>query len=162
MARALGRRPLARFEVVVRDAGGRPMVIRCHPLTRVAGRVEPFPTLHWLCCPALVMSISELERAGGVMRARRLLEGDSRLRMGVEADHRACAAARLAALGPGEREAVVRAGWLGALAERGIGGARHPSAIKCLHAHYAHHLAVGGALGPWIEAELTRQGASAL
>ncbi|GIS99769.1 MAG: hypothetical protein CM1200mP26_14820 [Acidimicrobiales bacterium] len=62
----LGRRPEGAFEVVVRDDGGNPVVIRNHPLLD-DGR--PMPTRFWLVESVLRSRIGTLESIGGVRDA---------------------------------------------------------------------------------------------
>jgi hypothetical protein len=80
-----------------------------------------------------------LEAAGGVNRA----ESE------VEAAELAAAHDRYAA----ERDAAVAAGHTGHRPSGGVGGTRQR--VKCLHAHYAWHLAGGDdPVGRWIDAHL--------
>src|SRR5258708_16030137 len=58
----LGRAPQADFEVVVRDAAGRPVVVRNEPFTRDG---TPMPTRYWLVDPELNLRISRLQAPGG-------------------------------------------------------------------------------------------------
>ncbi|MBV8952042.1 MAG: DUF501 domain-containing protein, partial [Actinobacteria bacterium] len=62
----LGRPPRADFDVVVRDADGRPVVIRNAPLFDDG---TPMPTRYWLVDPELVLAVSRLESEGGVRAA---------------------------------------------------------------------------------------------
>jgi exopolyphosphatase / guanosine-5'-triphosphate,3'-diphosphate pyrophosphatase len=124
----LEREPTVPFSVVVRCTGGHPLVIRNRPLD-AAG--DPFPTLYWLTCPAAVAAVSRIEADGWIAR----LNGDERMAPAIAAAHRAYAA---------EREELLDGGgeW------GGVGGAR--AGVKCLHAHYAFHLAGGDdAVGRW-------------
>jgi exopolyphosphatase / guanosine-5'-triphosphate,3'-diphosphate pyrophosphatase len=124
----LGREPTVPFSVAARCTGGHPLVIRNRP---VDARGEPFPTLYWLTCPAAVKAVSRLESEGWIAR----LNDDPALASAVESAHRAYAAAR-----EEMRE--------GAGAWGGVGGAR--AGVKCLHAHYAYHVAGGDdAVGRW-------------
>ena len=66
VAALLGRRPKGRFEVVVRDDAGVPVVIRNHPLLE-DGR--PMPTRFWLVGDDLRSRIGTLESTGGVRAA---------------------------------------------------------------------------------------------
>ena len=66
VAEALGREPRGRFEVVVRDAEGRPVVIRNDPLLDDG---TPMPTLYWLVGEPERTLGSRLESAGGVRAA---------------------------------------------------------------------------------------------
>ncbi len=132
----LGREPLAPFDVVVRRADGTPMVIRNAPLLP-DGR--PMPTRYWLVDPELNREIGRLESAGGVDAA----EAD------VDRDELAATHARYAA----ERDAAIRAGHQGPRPSGGVGGTR--TGVKCLHTHYAHHLATGDdPVGRWVEERL--------
>lgn len=135
VARLLGRRPQGAFEVVVRDAEG-PVVIRNHPLLHDG---TPMPTRHWLVGAAERLAVSRLEAAGGVARA----EAD------VPADELAAAHRRAA----DEREAALPPDWTGHRPTGGVGGTR--TGVKCLHCHYADHLAgTGDPVGRWVAEQL--------
>ncbi|MBA3739049.1 MAG: DUF501 domain-containing protein [Actinobacteria bacterium] len=124
----LGREPTTPFSVVARCTGDHPLVIRNRPLD-ADGR--PFPTIYWLTCPAAVKAVSRLESEGWIAR----LGDDPATRAGLDEAHRAYAAER------GEMEH-------GAEEWGGVGGTRR--GIKCLHAHYAYHLAGGDdPVGRW-------------
>ena len=128
----LGREPQGHFEVVVRDAAGDPVVLRNAPLLDDG---TPMPTRYWLIGKALVAAIGRLEAAGGVNQAE------------AEIDPPAIAAAhaRYAA----ERDACLPAGHTGPRPSGGVGGTR--TGVKCLHAHYAYHLAGGDdSVGRWV------------
>ena len=66
VARLLGRRPSGDFDVVVRDASGRPAVIRNAPIL-ADGR--PMPTRYWLVDEQLRRLVGRLESDGGVRAA---------------------------------------------------------------------------------------------
>jgi len=132
----LGRRPRAEFEVVVADAGGRPVVIRNAPLMEDGA---PMPTRYWLVGDEERQAVSRLESAGGVRRAEADVDP-----VDLEDAHRRYAAERDAALPPG---------WNGPRPTGGVGGTRR--GVKCLHAHYAWHLAGGDdPVGRWVAARL--------
>jgi hypothetical protein len=132
----LGREPRGRFEVVVRDGTGAPVVIRNEPLLSDG---SPMPTQYWLVGPDLVAAVSRLEAAGGVRRA----EAE------VPAEAVAEAHARYAA----ERDASLPPGHTGPRPTGGVGGTRR--GVKCLHAHYAWHLAGGDdPVGRWVAERL--------
>ena len=138
VARLLGREPEGAFEVVVRDASGDPVVIRNSPLL-ADGR--PMPTRYWLVGRREVLAVSRLEAAGGVRRAE----------TEVDAVAVADAHARYAA----ERDAAMPPRWSGPGPSGGVGGTA--TGVKCLHAHYAWHLAGGDdPIGRWVAAELER------
>ncbi len=137
----LGREPAAEFDVAVRDAAGAPVVLRNAAFTRDG---TPMPTRYWLVDPALVAVISRLEAAGGVKAAE----------AAVPASVLAEAHARYAA----ERDATIPASHDGPRPSGGVGGTR--LGVKCLHAHYAWHLAGGDdPVGQWIVEQLETQAA---
>jgi exopolyphosphatase / guanosine-5'-triphosphate,3'-diphosphate pyrophosphatase len=129
----LGRDPTTRFSVVCRCASGHPLVIRNAP---VDANGEPFPTTYWLTCPTAVKAVSRLEADGWIARLNERIHVDEAFDEALEAAHRAYAEDRAADL-PDAR------GW------GGVGGTR--TGLKCLHAHYAHHLAGGeDPVGAWV------------
>lgn len=138
VAALLGRRPGGEFEVAVRDGSGRPVVIRNAPLLRDG---TPMPTRFWLVDADLRRAVSTLEAAGGVREAEAAVDPDELRR----------AHARYAA----ERDATLPPDHRGPRPAGGVGGTRR--GVKCLHAHYAWHLAGGDdPVGRWVEAHLPR------
>jgi hypothetical protein len=134
----LGRPPGADFDVVVRDAEGRPVVIRNAPLLRDG---TPMPTRFWLVDPRLRRAVSTLEAGGGVKAAAAAVDPDE-----LRSAHARYAAERDAALPEGHRSPRARGG---------VGGTRQ--GVKCLHAHYAWYLAGGDdPVGRWVDAQLPR------
>lgn len=143
----LGREPRGVRAIETRCPVGHPQVVRVYPL--VDG--EPFPTLFWLSCPSLVRQISQLEHQGLVSRLEELVARDDELRARYFDDHRAYIRERWNELSERDR------GWIDDQAlsdvyhERGIGGILNWASVKCLHLHYAHHLARANVLGAWID-----------
>ena len=132
----LGRTPRGAFEVVVRDADGTPVVLRNAPLLDDG---TPMPTRYWLVGPAAHRAVSGLEADGGVRRAEREVAAEA-----IADAHRRYAA---------ERDAALAASHRGPRPSGGVGGTR--VGVKCLHAHYAWHLAGGDdPVGRWVNAEL--------
>lgn len=132
----LGRAPGGDFEVAVRDAEGRPVVIRNAPLLRDG---TPMPTRWWLVDPDVRKAVSRLEAGGGVKAAAAAVGPDA-----IARAHAAYAAERDAFLPPGHR---------GPRPTGGVGGTRQ--GVKCLHAHYAWFLAGGDdPVGRWVNARL--------
>lgn len=132
----LGRAPRADFEVVVRSASGEPAVIRNAPLLADG---TPMPTRYWLVAPELVRAVSRLEADGGVRAAEATVDPEA-----LAAAHAAYAA---------DRNAAVPDRWTGPRPFGGVGGTRE--GVKCLHAHYAWHLAGGSdPVGVWVAARL--------
>ncbi len=138
----LGRAPRGDFEIVVRDAAGAPMVIRNAPLLDDG---TPMPTRFWLVDPALVTRVARVESAGGVRAAEAAVDADE-----LQRAHDRYAAERDAAL-PADHE--------GPRPHGGVGGTRR--GVKCLHAHYAWHLAGGDdPVGRWVAAALAEDSTS--
>lgn len=132
----LGRSPQGAFEVVVRDRHGSPVVIRNAALLDDG---TPMPTRYWLVGDTARRLVGTLEADGGVRAA----EAE------VPAAEIAAAHQRYAA----ERDASIPAEARGPRPSGGVGGTRQ--GVKCLHAHYAWHLA-GGAdpVGRWVAERL--------
>jgi len=130
----LGREPQSDFSVLVRCADGHPLVIRNHP---VDAEGDPFPTLYWLTCPEAVKAVSRLEADGWIKRLDETLGG---IGEGLDDSH--------------EEYAEERARWHeGARDWGGVGGTR--KGIKCLHAHYANHVAGGrDPVGRWVAGQI--------
>lgn len=136
VTRLLGRRPNSWFEVVVRSSTGEPMVLRNAPFMDDG---TPMPTRFWLCDPGLTVAVSRLEAEGGVDRA----EAE------VDAEELATAHRRYAT----DRDADIAADHVGPRPSGGVAGTR--VGVKCLHAHYAWHLAGGDdPVGRWVERRL--------
>jgi hypothetical protein len=136
VATLLGREPRGGYEVVVRNQAGDPVVIRNRPLLADA---TPMPTLYWLVGDAEREAVSRLEAAGGVRAAE----------AAVDPDELAAAHARYAA----ERDALLSSDHRGPRPSGGVGGTRQ--GVKCLHAHYAWHLAGGDdPVGRWVAEQL--------
>jgi hypothetical protein len=132
----LGREPRGDFEIVVRDAAGAPLVIRNSPLL---GDGTPMPTRFWLVDPVLGTRVARVESAGGVRAAEAAVDPAE-----LQAAHDRYAA---------ERDADLPAGHMGPRPHGGVGGTRR--GVKCLHAHYAYHLAGGDdPVGKWVAAAL--------
>ncbi|MDQ4109384.1 MAG: DUF501 domain-containing protein [Actinomycetota bacterium] len=126
--RQLGRQPTTPFSVVARCTSGHPLLIRNRPVD-VEG--NPFPTTYWLTCPDSVRAVSRVESEGWIAR----LGDDPAIVEGAERAHRTYATERGEMVPGAER-------W------GGVGGTRR--GIKCLHAHYAYHLAGGDdVVGRW-------------
>jgi exopolyphosphatase/guanosine-5'-triphosphate,3'-diphosphate pyrophosphatase len=136
VARLLGRSPRDPFAVVVRDAGGGPLVIRNGPILDDG---TPMPTRYWLVGQTERAAVDRLEAAGGVRAAERAVDPER-----LAAAHAAYAQ---------ERDAAIPPGWDGPRPSGGVGGTR--KGVKCLHAHYAWHLAGGDdPVGRWVACRL--------
>jgi hypothetical protein len=132
----LGRAPEGAFEVVVRDVSGEPVVIENEPFLADG---TPMPTLYWLVGADAVAAVSRLEAEGGVRSAE----------AAVDPGELAAAHERYAAL----RDSKVAEG-TSPRPSGGVGGTRQ--GVKCLHAHYAWHLAGGDdPVGRWVARRLS-------
>ena len=133
----LGRPVQGDFEVVVRHDDGTPVVLRNAPLLHDG---TPMPTRFWLVGEPERTWISRLEAAGGVNRAEAEVAPSE-----LAEAHQRYAAERDAAMPPHHE---------GPRPSGGVGGTR--TGVKCLHAHYAWHLAGGDdPVGRWAEVHLT-------
>ena len=136
VAELLGRAPQSEFEVVVRDPDGTPVVLRNAPFLRDG---TPMPTLYWLAGREANRLIGRLEADGGVRRAEAEIDPDL-----IAAVHTRYAA---------ERDALIPHHHTGPRPSGGVGGTRE--GVKCLHAHYAYHLAGGDdPVGRWVAEHL--------
>lgn len=132
----LGRPVQGAFVVVVRHPDGSPVVLENSPFMDDG---TPMPTRYWLVGEPERTIVSRLEAAGGVKRS----EAE------VDPDVLAAAHARYAA----ERDAVIPTDHVGHRPSGGVGGTR--LGVKCLHAHYAWHLAGGDdPIGRWVDEHL--------
>ena len=133
VAEQLGREPTTAFVVVCRCTGGHPLVIRNAPLD---AHGDPFPTTYWLSCPVATKAVSRIESEGWISKLNDRVQDDETFDEALQAAHRAYAQDRATDL-PRAR------------AWGGVGGTR--TGVKCLHAHYAYHLAGGrDPVGAWV------------
>jgi exopolyphosphatase/guanosine-5'-triphosphate,3'-diphosphate pyrophosphatase len=129
----LGREPTVPFTVVARCTGGPPLVIRNAPR---GADGAPFPTTYWLTCPSAVKAVARLEAGGAIARFNERERTEASFADALSVAHDSYAADRARDL-PEARE------------EGGVGGTRR--GVKCLHAHYAFHLAGGvDPVGAWV------------
>ncbi len=147
----LGRPPRGLINIEVRCPWGYPAVVRVAPLLKEKDEIEPFPTLFWLTCPILREQLSRLEERGVIAQLEGEIARNPDLRERYFEDHRRYAQERFSLLSPEEQEFLQGRGWLEALRDRGIAGIGDFRTVKCLHAHYAHHLARGSTIGRWLE-----------
>lgn len=123
----IGREPRSVVDVVARCALGLPTVIKVPPHLDDG---TPFPTTFWLTCPLASRRIGRLEAAGGVKKADDRISKDPRF-----------AAAHAVAMERyrRERDQLVGSNPPAHLPEGGVAGSR--GGVKCLHAHFADHVA---------------------
>ncbi|MGA1569488.1 MAG: DUF501 domain-containing protein [Ilumatobacteraceae bacterium] len=136
VAELIGREPMGRFSVVVRDDDGDPVVIENQPLL---DDDTPLPTRYWLVGAAVARRVAELESSGGVRSAEAAVDEGA-----LAAAHERYAT---------ERNALIPDDHDGPRPDGGVGGTRR--GVKCLHAHYAWFLAGGDdPVGAWIHRRL--------
>lgn len=123
VAEQLGREPTVPFTVVARCPGAHPLVTRNAPFDADG---TPFPTLFWLTCPDAVRAVSRLESGGAIAELNERIHADPDFAFAVERVHAEYARERA--------RDDPRAGVFG-----GVGATR--VGLKCLHAHYANHVA---------------------
>ena len=128
----LGRPPQGKFEVAVRRPDGTPRVLKNSPFLDDG---TPMPTLYWLVDPLDKLLISRLESNGAIQVA----ESEIGLEKIALAHKRY----------EEERNGAIPEKHSGPSPTGGVGGTR--VGIKCLHAHYAFHLAGGDdPVGAWV------------
>jgi len=138
----LGREPTTPFTVVARCSAGHPLVIRNAPVDATGA---PFPTTYWLTCPAAVRAVARVEADGWIARLNERDRTDAAFADALEAAHRSYANDRAGDL----EHARDRGDLEHARDWGGVGGTRR--GVKCLHAHYAFHLAGGDdPVGAWV------------
>lgn len=131
--------------VARRCPAGHPAVIVTHPLVGGPGSLRPFPTLYWLTCPALCRQLSRLEMRGLIQEFDARLAADEDFAAAMAQAHEDYVAAREALVVPPVDPASARV--LATMRSRGIGGIANWRSTKCLHLHFAHHLAGRNPIG---------------
>ena len=122
----------------------KPPVETVYPLLKRGESVTPFPTRYWLHDPVACQRMGELERGGAVRQLEAQIAADLRLRHAFAKDHATYRDERWQALTPDDRAWVAARPQMQRTFAGGIGGIADFTRIKCLHLHWAHHLAVGG------------------
>jgi hypothetical protein len=133
----LGREPQGAYRIAARNTRTAwPVVIRNAPLLDDG---TPMPTRYWLVGEPERTMVSRLESRGGVHRVEDVIGLDV-----IAEAHRRYAVERDGALPPD---------WDGPRPTGGVGGTR--VGVKCLHAHFAWHLAGGDdPVGRWVAERL--------
>jgi hypothetical protein len=126
IAAQIGRPLRAASEVVFSCHLGLPVAVAVPPLLDDG---TPFPTRFWLSCPLAVRRVARLESAGEIKRLDERRRQDAEFAAALNDAH-----ARYQA----ERDRLVPADAV-LRPSGGVAGAE--SAVKCLHAHYADHVA---------------------
>jgi len=162
----LGYRPYNALRVAARGSKGEPAVLECYPLVPASQPpgCSPFPTLFWLCSKDLKTLVAQLEY-DGLMQVFKERAIAMELEEQMTVAHQAYRDHRWHLLSESDRRIVEEGGrgWLERLREGGVGGMQEEAklGVKCLHTHFAHHLARrddGNVFGQWVEEELAREG----
>ena len=151
IAKQIGRPPRGFLKVESYCQYGYPKVIQVYPLLREGEKFEPFPTMFWLTCPIIVEQISRLEEQRIIGQLERELAENSKLQAEYKKDHERYATERFALLKLEDKKFLEERGLIETLRERGIAGIQDHRFVKCLHAHYAHHVARESLIGRLLE-----------
>lgn len=145
-------RPLRADSVVVgRCPLGLPLVVAVPPILDDG---IPFPTRFWLTCPLASTRVGRLESIGGVRRMEAHADGDADFGRRLGEAHVRYERQRDEALETLRRTASDDGVTLVHEPSGGVAGSR--KGVKCLHAHYADHVAgndnpIGEVVAPWVE-----------
>lgn len=145
----LGRKPRGIVKIAAETSTGIPMVLQIRSWLDN----EPFPTLYWLCSKDLHRAISHIETAGFVKDLEQRLEVDAAFRQRLLADQAHYRDKRLEAMNPQDKAQIKANGFQALFASWGIGGIKNWASIRCLHMHYAHHLADQNVIGEILDEE---------
>ncbi len=162
IALQLGRKPknvLGISAYCCADAAGQHIaVITSYPLDDAkpsqacqTKQLIPCPNLYWLTCPKISKAIANLERLGAIKQIELLVKNDPSLAKQLLADHQRYIENRWALLTQADRQWIAAAELARLYQTRGIGGIQHFLSLKCLHAHYAQHLADANCIGRILE-----------
>ncbi len=113
--------------------------------------------MFWLSCPELGRVISRLEMGGLIQQLDDRLAEDDELAAALHSDHERYVAQRWQLLNEAEQSQVREAGLHDMFQQRGIGGLSHWRSVKCLHLHFAQHLADSNAIGAILSGEFEVQ-----
>lgn len=122
--------------------------------------MEPFPTLYWITHPKVKALISNLEKDGRGVTYEQRLESDDSVRSSMKLAHKEYAVERWEKILTDDDKAwLTKRKWhpyVDDVDGRGVAGSRHPSKVKCLHAHAAHYWSgnANNIFGKWVEQEL--------
>lgn len=146
--RQLGRTPAGEFVVTSYTPSGEVQIIESRPFMKG----KPFPNLYWLVCEKLKYAIDRIEAAGWVKRLEEeILIQDSQMRNSLVIDHYRYMKERWSLVLESDFKGIESPNLLKPLASTGIGGISDFERVRCLHMHYAFHLAQGSTLGAWLD-----------
>lgn len=170
VASQLGYLPNNIIEVCSKGINEEPLVTSLYPLnfnleasSRYTEGIKPFPTMFWITCPTLKANISKLEVIGWVSKLQIRLNNGENCEVDLakmNSAHQMYIDERWSCIKDEDREILRTEGWENLLNEVGIAGIRDRTAVKCLHAHYAHYLARPShmnVIGSWVADLLEQQ-----
>lgn len=143
----LGRKPRGIVRIAAETATGIPLVLQMR--SWLDG--EPFPTLYWLCSKDLHKAINQIETRGGVKLLEQEILEDDDLRERLIADQTRYRDKRFTEMLSEDKQAIAEHQFTELFESFGIGGIRTWDKIRCLHMHYAHHLAEGNVIGELLD-----------
>lgn len=165
ITKQIGRKPRGVRGIVSRCPYGYPQVILNRGVVPAGDgkrKVEIFPTLFWLTCPALMKAVSRIEDQEGVRELQDRVNKSPQLKRRLKRAHRVYARLRWDLLTDEERKLLQQLSpkAIKVMKESGIGGIRGEG-LKCLHTHLADFLAggenpVGARVWDRIESDLDR------
>lgn len=108
---------------------------------------EPFPTLFWLSSKDLHLRIAQLETDGLVKQLQDEVNQSEALKAELYEDQKRYCQMRWQQMPAEDRQAIEQKGLTELFHSFGIGGIKNWHNIRCLHMHYAHHLADKNCIG---------------
>ena len=134
----LGRQPRGIVSIAARSQQGIPLVLTMRSWVANA----PFPTLYWLSSKDLHKAINKIETAGFVKILEERIEQDDQLKERLLSDQKYYHHLRDITLLAEDRLSINKAGLSDTFHQFGIGGIKQWDKVRCLHMHYAFHLAL--------------------
>jgi len=143
IADQLGREPRGIVRIAAQSSSGVPLVLQMRSLVND----QPFPTLYWLSSKTLGKAIGQIETAGWVKELEQRIEQEPALREQLLADQRRYIDQRWQLMHADDKTRIEALGFTELFHSYGIGGITQWDKVRCLHMHYAHHLADGNVIG---------------
>ncbi|PIE20374.1 MAG: hypothetical protein CSA61_02245 [Neptuniibacter caesariensis] len=139
----LGREPRGLAGIAVQNDQGVPLVLQMNTLVDD----KPFPTLFWLASKDIYQAIARIETAGAVKALEQELAENADLRAEHLADQQRYVDLRWSTVTDQQKARIEKLGFMPLYIQYGIGGISQWDKIRCLHMHYAFHLAQGSTIG---------------
>jgi len=150
VTKQLGRKPIGALEVTARDASSEPVVIKVDPLAEG----KPFPSMYWLTGPRVHKAIADVERTAWIKDLEhRIIPEAAEMLARLKNDNERYREMRWQLFQELHGNENIQESYLKVIRESGIGGIQDFSRVRCLHMHYAFHLAHGGLVGELLDKE---------